>query len=78
MANRRKTIRVPTSYIEIMDRLIEQKIIPCYAEAVRNALDRSILRDLKIYNEYQRKIMENEGENLNIIEPKQKKMDDFF
>ncbi|MBD3229627.1 MAG: hypothetical protein GF329_15710 [Candidatus Lokiarchaeota archaeon] len=78
MVNKRKTVRIPSSYIEIMDRLIKQKIIPCYSEAVRVALDRAIARDIKMFNEYKRKIMEEEIEIPSTIKPKQKKMDEFF
>ena len=74
----RKSIRVPESHINILDKLIEVKKIPCRSEGVRVALDRLIAKDLKILQKYKEKIIEVNTEINNRNEIKQKKIDDFF
>ena len=61
----------------MMDILIESKKGICYAECVRVALDRLILRDLKVLKDYESKVEGIEPE-LKEKEIKQKQIDEFI
>ncbi|MHA1231757.1 MAG: hypothetical protein ACTSRP_11465 [Candidatus Helarchaeota archaeon] len=78
MANKRRTIRLPESYIRIMDELINRQIMPCYGEIVRAALDKLIRKDLEFLKVYDKKINGNNLKYLKKIKLKQTKIDDFF
>ncbi|MHA1269389.1 MAG: hypothetical protein ACTSPY_06330 [Candidatus Helarchaeota archaeon] len=73
-----KTIRVPESHCKIMDILIENKLVPCYSEIVRVALDRLIAKDLEILKTFNKKI-DNDKKIIEIKEEyKQKRIDEYF